>query len=99
MKMAGMDEILETLRQVKPELVKAFKVSEIGVFGSVIRDEQREESDIDILVDLEDEADLLDLIGLGQFLEERLHHKVDVVPTRALRQEIRDRVLNEVRYL
>jgi len=99
MKMAGMDEILETLRQVKPELVKAFKVSEIGVFGSVIRGEQREESDIDILVDLEEEADLLDLIGLGQFLEERLHHKVDVVPTRALRQEIRDRVLNEVRYL
>ena len=97
--MAGMDEILETLRQVKPELVKAFKVSEIGVFGSVIRGEQREESDIDILVDLEEEADLLDLIGLGQFLEERLHHKVDVVPTRALRQEIRDRVLNEVRYL
>jgi predicted nucleotidyltransferase len=36
---------------------------------------------------------------LGQFLEERLHHKVDVVPKTALRKEIRERVLNEVRYL
>lgn len=50
-------------------------------------------------MDLPDEADLLDLIGLGQFLEERLNHKVDVVPKRSLREEIREHVLKEVRYL
>lgn len=92
-------QILQTLRQVKPELFAFFKVREVGVFGSVIRGEQREESDIDILVDLDQDADLLDLIGLSQFLEERLHHKIDVVPKAALRQEIRERVLKEVRYL
>lgn len=96
--MASLSQILKTLRQAKPELSAAFKVHEIGVFGSVARGEQREESDIDILVNLDKDADLLDLIGLSQFLEERLHHKVDVVPKTALREEIRERVLNEVRY-
>jgi len=97
--MASAERIFETLHRAKPELAARFKVHEIGVFGSVVRGEQREESDIDILVDLDEGADLLDLIGLSQFLEERLHHKVDVVPKTALRKEIRERVLNEVRYL
>lgn len=93
------DEILDSLRQMKTELAAVFKVDEIGLFGSVIRGEQREDSDIDILVNLPKDADLLDLIGIGQFLEERLHHKVDVVPKDSLRDEIRERVLKEVRYL
>ena len=97
--MESTDDIIETLRQMKPELASVFKVHEIGMFGSMIRGEQREGSDIDILVDLPEEADLLDLIGLSQFLEERLHHKIDVVPKRSLREEIRARVLKEVRYL
>jgi predicted nucleotidyltransferase len=92
-------DILDSLRRLKPELATSFNVQEIGMFGSMIRGEQREESDIDILVDLPSEADLLDLIGIGQFLEERLHHKVDVVPKGALRDEIRESVLKEVRYL
>jgi predicted nucleotidyltransferase len=97
--MESTDQILQTIRQVKPELVSSFKVHAIGVFGSVIRGQQKEESDIDILVDLDKSADLLDLVGLGQFLEERLRHRVDVVPRASLRDEIRERVLREVRYL
>ena len=53
-------------------------------------------SDIDLLVDFEDGADLLDFVGLGLFLEERLHRKVDVVPKNALREELREQVLQEV---
>ena len=97
--MSSADRILDDLHRAKSELTARFKVHEIGVFGSVARGEQQEESDIDILVDLGEGADLLDLIGLSQFLEERLHHKVDVVPKSALRKEIRERVLKEVRYL
>ena len=92
-------DILDSLRLVKSELATSFKVNEIGLFGSMIRGEQREGSDIDILVDLPEEADLLDLIGINQFLEERLRHKVDVVPKSALRDELRERILKEVRYL
>ncbi|HBG07040.1 MAG: nucleotidyltransferase [Geobacteraceae bacterium GWC2_58_44] len=97
--MVTTQEIMNTLASVKSELQTAFKVHEIGVFGSVIREEQKESSDIDLLVRLDKDADLLDLIALSQFLEERLHHKVDVVPRDALRSELREQVLREVRYL
>jgi len=93
------EEILRTLEQLKEEVRKKYKVKEIGVFGSLIRGEQKEVSDIDILVDFEDGADLFDLVGLALFFEEKLNQKVDVVPKRALREEIKKIVLKEVAYL
>ena|SRR3989304_663534 len=93
------EEILRTLEQLKKEIKTRFKVKEIGVFGSVIRKEQRETSDIDILVDFEDGADIFDLVGLALFLEERFNQKVDVVPKEDLRKELRESVLKEVVYL
>lgn len=97
--MDSVERVIEALQRAKAELASRFKVQEIGIFGSMARGEQREESDIDIVVDLDKDADLLDLIGLSQYLEERLRQKVDVVPKAALRQEIRERVLKEVFYL
>ena len=93
------EEILRTLEQLKKEIKASFKAKEIGVFGSVIRKEQRETSDIDILVDFEDGADIFDLVGLALFLEERFNQKVDVVPKEDLRKELRESVLKEVVYL
>jgi len=89
------EEIIQTIKALHDELGK-YKVREIGVFGSVVRGEQKRESDIDVLVDFADDADLFDLVGLGLFLEEKLGGKVDVVPKRALRKELRDSVLKEV---
>ena len=67
-----------------------------GRFGSAMRGRIDEAHDIDILVDFEEEADLLDLVGLGLFLEEKVHRQADVVPKRALRAELRESVLREV---
>jgi predicted nucleotidyltransferase len=61
-----------------------------------VRGEQSGSSDIDVLVDFEEEADLFDLVGLALFLEEELQRKVDVVPRNALRTELRESVLQEV---
>ena len=97
--MKTLKEIKELLAQYKQELKEKFKVKEIGIFGSTIRGERRQTSDIDLLVDFKDEADLFDLMGLGLFLEEKLNQRVDVVPKRAIREEIKDRVLKEVVYL
>lgn len=66
------------------------------MFGSFIRGEQSDVSDIDILVDFEEGADLFDLVGLSLLLEERLQRKVDVVSKNALREELREQVLKEV---
>ena len=89
------EDYLRKLKLLHDEL-KRFKVREIGLFGSVVRGEQKLTSDLDVLVDFADDADLFDLVGLGLFLEEKLGCKVDVVPRRALRQELRDQVLKEV---
>lgn len=90
------EDILQRLKDLKPELRRRYKVKEIGLFGSFVHGLQREDSDIDVLVEFEGKADLFDLVGLGLFLEEKLQRKVDVVPKRALRKEIRDIVLKEV---
>lgn len=87
--------VLTTLQVLKPELARRYKVKGLELFGSVVRDEQQERSDIDLLVDFAENADMFDLVGLALFLEEKLHRKVDVVPKRALRAEIKSAVLAE----
>jgi predicted nucleotidyltransferase len=89
-------DLLAKLRELKHEIVTLYKVREIGLFGSFVREEQDAQSDIDLLVEFDEEADLFDLVGLALFLEEKLQRKVDVVPKGALRTEIRDSVLREV---
>ena len=97
--MKNKDEIIKILDELKEDLKKKYKLRSIGVFGSVIRDEQKQTSDIDILAEFEDDADLFDLMGLELFLEEKLNQKVDVVSKRALRDEIKENVLKEVAYV
>lgn len=89
------EEILVRLQELKPQIFQKFRAKEIQLFGSNVRKEQNSGSDIDILVDFEDEADLFDLTGLAIFLEDELQQKVDVVPKRALRKELKESILNE----
>ena len=88
--------ILATLKTLKPELKRRYKVREIALFGSWARGEQHSKSDIDVLVEFEEGADLFDWIGLTLYLEDVLGRPVDVVPRRALRPELRDVVLEQV---
>jgi len=97
--MKTFEEIKRILAQNEKEIKTRFRVRDFGIFGSVIRKERKLTSDIDILADFENEADLIDLIGLALFLEEKLGQRVDVVPKRALKEEIREEVLREVVYI
>ena len=90
------EEIVQRLRELKPELARRYKVRRLSVFGSWARGEQKEDSDIDLLVDFEVGADLLDLVGLSLYLEEVLGKSVDIVPRAALREELRETVLEQV---
>ena len=89
------DDILTTLRALRDELNTRFRVREISLFGSVVHEEETSSSDIDLLVDFDEQASLFDLVGLGIYLEETFGRKVDVVPRESLRPEIRDVVLAE----
>ena len=89
-------EIVAQLKELRPIITDHYKVKEIGLFGSFVRGEQRAGSDIDVLVEFAEDADLFDLLGLTLYLEETLQREVDVIPQRALREELRETVLQEV---
>ncbi len=93
------DDILRILGDVKEEAKQNYKAKIVGIFGSYARGNEGEKSDIDILVDFDENASLFDLVGLSLFLEEKLNCKVDVVPRRSLREEIKPYVLQEAIYL
>lgn len=96
--MLSKKEILTILTNLKIELKKRFKVKQLGLFGSYVCDEYNEISDIDILVDFDDGADLFNFIGLALFLEEEFKCRVDVVPKNALKEELKDNILKTVIY-
>jgi len=74
---------ISKLKALKPALRERFKVSKIGIFGSFVRNEQREGSDLDILVIFEESLGLK-FFDLVYFLEEELGRKVDVVTPDAI---------------
>jgi predicted nucleotidyltransferase len=93
--MKNLLEITTKLKSLKPELHERYAVSNIEVFGSYIRGEQQEKSDIDVLVEFDRTIDLLDLVSLEMFISEQLGIKADVVPKRSIRSELRDTILSE----
>jgi len=94
-----LDEIRDTLKKHKEEVIRDYKVKELGIFGSVVRGEQGRRSDIDILVEYSELPDLLKLIELERLLQRILRKKVDLVEKSGIRPELRDRILNEVVYI
>ncbi|HJH27289.1 MAG TPA: nucleotidyltransferase [Methanophagales archaeon] len=97
--MNTIEGIKEILARHKDELRESFKLKEIGVFGSYVRGQQKEKSDVDILVEFEEVPGLFKLIELEDYLEEILRVKVDLVMKSALKPVIGKYILREVVYL
>lgn len=95
----GKQEIINIIRDTKPELATRYGVERLGLFGSYVRGQQRKRSDIDILVSFNREIDLFDFIDLREHLEARLQHKVDLVMESVLKPAIGKRILAEVEYV
>ncbi|MCY4064101.1 MAG: nucleotidyltransferase family protein [Chloroflexi bacterium] len=93
---------LEDIRRLRlqiMELARQHRARQVSVFGSIVRGEMHKDSDIDFLVDFEEEYSLLDHPGLLVGLEDLLGCKVDVAPRRALRPFQRDAVISEAQEL
>ena len=90
---------LETLRNEKKaailRLAEQHGARNVRVFGSIVHGENRPDSDIDLLVDLDPGRDLFDLGGLLADLKDLLKTKVDLVEASCLHPYIRDRVVSE----
>jgi uncharacterized protein len=97
--MKTLDEIKEILTKHKEEVQQEYKVSELGIFGSFVRGEQKKRSDIDILVEYSELPDLLKLIELENRLQKLLKRKVDLIEKSGIRTELKELILKEVVYI
>jgi predicted nucleotidyltransferase len=88
-------EVLEVLRRHKEELSRRFGVSHLAVFGSTVRGEATDESDVDILVSFEGPATSERYFGVLFYLEDLVGRPVDLVTDRALRPELRPYIERE----
>ncbi len=79
-------------------LRRDFSVGRIGLFGSHVRGEQREDSDVDLIVDFERPVGLFRFVRLRDHLSKRLGARVDLVTPAALKPGIRERVLETMEY-
>ena len=89
------DEVLDVLRAHKSVLAQRFGVSELTLFGSVARDQARDDSDVDILVSYNKPATSKAYFGVQFYLEDLLERQVDLVTDKALRAEFRPYVERE----
>ncbi len=91
-------DILKKLEELKPTLQKEYAVKRIGLFGSFADQSFSENSDIDLLVELEKPIGWK-FFTLELFLQNVFGRKIDLVTKNALRKQIRDNILQKVNYV
>jgi predicted nucleotidyltransferase len=92
------EEIIKALAEGKPELQRQFKVHKIALFGSYSRGEQRTDSDVDILVEV-DPSIGLDFVTLAERIEQLLGASVDLVSSRAINSRTMKYIKRELIYV
>ncbi len=92
------NDILKKLSDLKPILHRDYAVSQIGLFGSFSDDSYTDDSDIDLLVEFERPIGWK-YFSLEIYLEHIFGRKIDLVTKNALKEQIKDRVLNQVKYV
>jgi uncharacterized protein len=92
------NDILLKLKELKPTLRQEFAVREIGLFGSFSDGTFSEDSDIDLLVELERPTGWK-ILSLELYLEKVFNRSVDLVTKSALKEQIRDRILKQTSYV
>lgn len=97
--MKNLKQMENKLEELKPFLRERFKVKKIGIFGSYRRGKQRKGSDLDILVEFEEEPSLFKFLELEEHLSKILKRKVDLVMKSALKPYIGKHILREVIYI
>ena len=97
--MKTVHELEVILLQNKMDLADKYKISAIGLFGSIVRGEQNKTSDLDILVEFAQPIGLLKFVALERHLSQLLDVKVDLVMKSSLKPRIGKRILQEVMYI
>ncbi len=91
-------QVEETLRRLRPLLAERFHVRRLGYFGSFAAGRPRADSDVDVLVEFSQPLGW-EFFELEELLENALQRPVDLVTVDALKTQLRDKILREVRYV
>ena len=91
-------DIMDFLRSHKEEMHEKFGLVKIGLFGSYVRGEQREDSDIDLAVEIESSNKFRSFFGLKAYLEDSLQKKVDLGIENSIKPIVRDYIEKEIEY-
>ncbi|MDD2754926.1 MAG: nucleotidyltransferase family protein [Methanothrix sp.] len=97
--MKTLQEVESILRDQKPIIRQRFKVKEIGIFGSFVRGEQNDTSDLDLLIDFEEPIGLIHYVGLQNYLSDKIGERVDLITKSGLKPRISSHILKEVIYV
>ena len=95
----SIEEAKAILKEHRDEVIRRYGVSEIGIFGSFVRGDQKKRSDIDVLVEYDEIPDLFEFINLERYLQRLLRKRIDLVRKEAIRPELKDRILREIVYI
>ena len=90
-----MRPLVEEMRQEILPILERYEATMAWLFGCCVRGEMREDSDIDILVDIGRNISLFDFVGLKIEIEEALGRKVDLAEYDTVKPLLRDRILDE----
>jgi uncharacterized protein len=91
--------VLQSRRAEILALAAKHGASNVRLFGSVVRGEDQEDSDIDFLVDMQENRSLFDLIGMQQDLEKAIGRRVDVLTPNGINRHLKDRIMGEATLL
>ncbi|OGI29090.1 MAG: hypothetical protein A2288_02160 [Candidatus Moranbacteria bacterium RIFOXYA12_FULL_44_15] len=90
---------IEEIRQKITPILEHYAVKKAAVFGSVARGEEKPESDVDILVELDEPLGLMKLARLNYTLEDALGKKVDLIKSNSIKPSFRDSILRSAIYI
>ncbi|MGB2728919.1 MAG: nucleotidyltransferase family protein [Halobacteriota archaeon] len=86
---------VEEIKKMLIDVLRQHEVKRAALFGSIVRGDATEESDIDLLIEFEGRKSLLDLAGLKLDLQEVLSRRVDVLTYKSLHPLLKERILSE----
>ncbi len=90
-----MSKHIDSIKRKLLPILRKNNVTKAGIFGSYARGEQRKQSDVDILIELDDDRGLIAFISLKNTLERAIRKKIDLVEYNCIRSEIKEQVLKE----
>lgn len=90
-----LDEIKEIIGKHKEEIRERYGVAGISIFGSFVKDEEREDSDVDVLVEFQRPIGFFKFLELEEYLSNLIGRKVDLVSKKALKPHIGKYILKE----